>query len=126
MNKKYIDLILEYLGDSYKVQLAEPQPQGGFVNWKIGSTVCLDVKLEVIGIYTRSIKLNLIFDKYKVEQLFFIPLDSSPNSILSKIHDKINAIVNDTLIDDNRGEEVKEMYKIKRENLFNKLKLPII
>jgi hypothetical protein len=121
ITEKYVAFILDSLKDSHKTQLMEPEGNGKYISWKCGTVVYLDVKLEVAATYTRSVKLNLIFDKYVVEQLFFMPLNSSPDSIMSKIYSKINAIVNKTLIDDNRDEDIKELYKKRRERIQIKL-----
>jgi hypothetical protein len=41
----------------------------------------MNVELEVIEKYTRSVKFNLKFDRYEVEKIIFIPIESSPMSI---------------------------------------------
>ena len=78
---------------------------------KLGPTVHCKVQIEVIEKYTRSAKLKLTFDKYEVEEIFFIPFSSSPESIEGKIRTKIEKIVNKTYIDDNRTEDIKQMYE---------------
>jgi len=121
ITEKYRDFILDILGESHKTQLMEPYKKGDYINWKIGPIVYMDVNIEVLATYTRSAMLRITFDKYIIDQLFFMPLNSSPDDIVSKIYSKINSIVNKTLIDDNRGEEMKEMYNKRREKIFNKL-----
>ena len=111
---KYVEFILEYLGDSFRAELIEPQEDGGYVSWKLGPVVCVPVKIEVLNKYTRSANLRLSFDKYVVDDLFFMPLNSSPDSILTKISKKINKIVNRTFIEDGRADEIKKMYAEKR------------
>ncbi len=111
---KYVEFILEYLGDSFRAELLEPQEDGGYVSWKLGPVVCVAVKIEVLNKYTRSAQLRLSFDKYQVDDLFFMPLNSSPDSILTKTNKKINKIVNRTFIDDGREDEIKKMYADKR------------
>lgn len=111
---KYVEFILEYLGDSFRAELLEPQEDGGYVSWKLGPVVCVPVKIEVLNKYTRSAQLRLSFDKYQVDDLFFMPLNSSPDSILTKTNKKINKIVNRTFIDDGREDEIKKMYADKR------------
>jgi hypothetical protein len=121
ITERYRDFILDSLLEYHKTQLIEPDRNGNFIAWKIGPIVHLDVTIGVIAKYSRSAVLRIAFDKYTVEQLFFMPLNSSPDSIISKIYGKINVIVNKTLIDDNRGEDIKEMYKKRRERIQIKL-----
>lgn len=111
---KYVEFILEYLGDSFRAELLEPLEKGTYASWKIGPIISIPVKIEVINKYTRSAYLRLSFDKYKVEDIFFMPLNSSPDSILNKTNKKINKIVNKTLIDDGREDEIRKMYADKR------------
>lgn len=111
---KYVEFILEYLGDSFRADLVEPQEEGVYVSWKMGPIVCLPVKIEVLNKYTRSAQLRLSFDKYTVEDIFFMPLNSSPASIISKTNKKINKIVNKTLLEDGREDEIRKMYADKR------------
>lgn len=111
---KYVEFILEYLGKSYTAQLDEPLEKDTYASWKMGPIVCIPVKIEVLNKYTRSAYLRLSFDKYTVEDIFFMPLNSSPDSILTKTNKKINKIVNRTFIDDGREDEIKKMYADKR------------
>lgn len=117
ITEKYVDFILDYLGEVSRVQLLEPQEDGKNIYWKSGSIVTLPVKIEVLAKYTRSANLLLRFDKYKVEYLFFMPIESSPESIIRKINTKIAKIVNDTLIKDGRSSDIKQLYEEKRARL---------
>lgn len=124
ITEKYVDFILDYLGEVSRVQLLEPQEDGKNIYWKTGPIVTLPVKIEVLAKYTRSAILRLSFDKYTVEDLFFMPINSSPDSILSKIDKKMHKIVNKAFIDDGREEEIKKMYQERRAEiaeLFKKL-----
>ena len=114
---KYVEFILEYLGDSRRVQLVEPQEDGGYAYWKLGPSVTVPVKIKVLNKYTRSANLLLSFDKYEVEHLFFMPLNSSPDSILLKADRKIEKIVNKTFIEDGRADEIKKRYAKKRAEI---------
>jgi hypothetical protein len=114
ITQKYVEFILEYLGDSFRAELLEPREKGTYAAWKTGPIVYMPVKIEVLNKYTRSANLRLSFDKYKVDDLFFMPLNSSPDSILNKTNKKINKIVNKTLIDDGREDEIRKMYADKR------------
>jgi hypothetical protein len=61
----------------------------------------------------------LIFDRYKIEQLFFFSLNSAPNTIKEKIYNKIAEIVSDTFFGDNRHEDVLKMFKEKEEMIWS-------
>ena len=114
ITQKYVEFILEYLGDSFRAELHEPQEKGKYISWKLGPIISIPVKIEILNKYTRSANLRLSFDKYQVDDLFFMPLNSSPDSILNKTNTKINKIVNKTLIDDGREDEIRKMYEDKR------------
>lgn len=123
ITQKYVDFILKnVIQDTITVQLYKPQEDGARMYVKLGPTVNRIVKIEVVEKYTRSAKLKLTFDKYEVEELFFIPLNSSPESIESKTRNKIEEIVNKTFIDDNRTEDIKQMYDDRRKNFSIKFK----
>jgi hypothetical protein len=112
ITQKYVDFILDnIIQDSITVQLYKPYEDGSRMITKIGPQVRCKVKIEVIEKYTRSAKLKLTFDKYEVEEIFFIPFSSSPESIEIKTRHKIQTIVNKTFIDDNRTEDIKQMYE---------------
>jgi hypothetical protein len=111
ITQKYVDFILDnIIQDTITVQLYKPFEDGSRMITKIGPRVNRIVKISVIEKYTRSAKLKLTFDKYEVEELFFIPFSSSPDSIEGKTRTKIEKIVNKTFIDDNRTEDIKQMY----------------
>ena len=123
ITQKYVDFILDnIIQDNITVQLYKPFEDGSRMYTKLGPTVRCKVQIEVIEKYTRSAKLKLTFDKYEVEELFFISFSSSPDSIEKKTQNKIEKIVNKTFIDDNRTEDIKQMYEEKRKIMFN---LPI-
>jgi hypothetical protein len=112
ITQKYVDFILDnIIQDTITVQLYKPFEDGSRMVTKIGPTVHCKVKIEVLEKYTRSAKLKLTFDKYEVEELFFIPFSSSPESIEGKTRTKIEKIVNQTFVDDNRTEDIKQMYE---------------
>jgi hypothetical protein len=112
ITQKYVDFILDnIIQDTITVQLYKPFEDGSRMVTKIGPTVNRIVKINVVEKYTRSAKLKLTFDKYEVEELFFIPFSSSPESIEGKTRTKIEKIVNQTFVDDNRTEDIKQMYE---------------
>lgn len=111
VTQKYVDFILDnIIQDTIRVQLYKPFEDGARMYVKLGPTVNCTVKISVIEKYTRSAKLKLTFDKYEIEEVFFIPFSSSPESIEMKTRTKIEKIVNQTFIDDNRTEDIKQMY----------------
>ena len=112
ITQKYVDFILDnIIQDSITVQLYKPMEDGARMYVKLGPTIHRKVKIEVVEKYTRSAKLKLTFDKYEIEEIFFIPFSSSPDSIETKTHKKIENIVNKTFIDDNRIDDIKQMYE---------------
>lgn len=117
ITQKYVDFIIDnIIQHSTTVQLYKPFEDGSRMFIKAGPTVYCKVKIEVVEKYTRSVKLKLTFDKYEIEEIFFIPFSSSPDSIEMKTRKKIENIVNKTFIDDNRTEDIKQMYADKYQN----------
>ena len=122
ITEKYRDFILENIvKDKLLIQLPKPTEDGKFLWVKLGISVYIEVKIEVIERYSRSAKVKLIFDKYEIEQLFFTPLESAPTSIETKIKDKITKLVCKTFFDDNRHEDVLKMYKEREERVYSKI-----
>ena len=118
VTQKYVDFILDnIIQDNITVQLYKPFEDGSRMYTKLGPIVHCKVQIKVVEKYTRSAKLKLTFDKYEVEELFFIPFSSSPDSIEKKTQNKIEKIVNKTFIDDNRTEDIKQMYEAQRKLL---------
>ena len=114
VTEKYRDFILEnFIEDSIRVQLPKIDEEGRAWNVKLGLSTYITVNIEVIEKYSRSFKDKLKFDKYEIEQLFFIPLDSSPPSIKEKFVNKIEKIVVNTL----GHEEIRRLNK-EREDMF--------
>ena len=112
ITQKYVDFILDnIIQNTIRIQLYKPFEDGSRMYVKLGPTVHCKVQIEVVEKYTRSAKLRLTFDKYEIEELFFIPFSSSPDSIEKKTQNKIEKIVNKTFIDDNRTEDIKQMYE---------------
>jgi hypothetical protein len=122
LTKKYIDFMLEnVIGSSIRVQLPHPQEDGKLFWTKLGPTVYMNVELEVIEKYTRSVIFRLKFDKYEIEKIIFIPIESSPMSIKEKLHNTIENLVSKTFIGDGRQEDMRQMYEDKRKTLFSGL-----
>ena len=122
LTKKYIDFMLEnVIGSSIRVQLPEPHEDGKLFWTKLGPTVYMNVELEVIEKYTRSVIFRLKFDKYEIEKIIFIPIESSPMSIKEKLHNKIENLVYKTFLEDGRQDDLKKMYDEKRKTMFSGL-----
>jgi hypothetical protein len=122
IREKYIDFMLDnMIGTNIRVQLPHPQEDGKLFWTKLGPTVYMNVELEVIEKYTRSVIFRLKFDKYEIEKIIFIPIESSPMSIKEKLHNTIENLVSKTFIDDGRQEDMRQMYEEKRKTMFSGL-----
>ena len=88
---------------------------------KLGPVVYMKVDLKVIHKYTRSAVFLLKFDKYEIEQLIFLPIESSPMSISEKLHSKVEKLVYKTFIDDGRREDIVKMYEDKMSQISKML-----
>ena len=123
VTEKYINFILDnFIGDKIKVQLPKPYKEG--VMWvKLGLVVYQEVQIEVLEKYTRSVKLKLLFDKYEVEQLVFIPIESAPISIKEKFYNRIEKLVYKTFFEDGRQEDISKMYEEKQNKFFSNFKI---
>jgi hypothetical protein len=123
ITKRYIEFILENIIDlEIKVLVPEPVDSERQVYWKVGPKVYIDATLEVVEKYTRSVKFKIKFDKYEVERLIFIPIESAPFSIKGKLHNKIEKVVYNTLIEDGRREDIIQMYTDKRSQISERIK----
>ena len=120
--EKYIDFILDnFIGDKIRVQLPRPEKDGRLFWVKLGVVVYQEVQIEVLERYTRSVKVKLSFDKYEIEQLFFIPIESAPTSIKSKFLNKVEKLVCNAFIEDGRKEDLIRMYHEKHDRIFSQL-----
>lgn len=123
LTKKYIDFMLEnIIGTNMKVQLPSPQEDGRILYVKLGPTVFMNVEFEVIEKYTRSVKFKFKFDKYEVEKLIFIPIESAPMSIKEKLNNTLEKLVYNTFVEDGRRDAIKQMYDDRRNRINDKLK----
>lgn len=109
------------ISSNIRVQLPEPHEDGKLFWTKLGPTVYMNVELEVIEKYTRSVKFNFKFDKYEVEKIIFIPIESAPMSIKQKLDNTITNLVSKTFIGDGRQDDLKKMYDEKRKTMFSGL-----
>jgi hypothetical protein len=106
--------ILLYIPNSIKNEVYIP---------KIGPKVWCTTDIEIIEKYTRSAKFKLKFDKYEVEDIFFMSRHKGPDKLLDEIYNKIEKIINKTLIEDGREEEIIKRYKSHKLKIFNNIKL---
>ena len=122
IKEKYIDFMLDnMIGTNIRVQLPEPHEDGKLFWTKLGPTVYTNVELEVIEKYTRSVKFNFKFDKYNVEKIIFIPIESAPMSIKEKLDNTLTNLVSKTFIGDGRQDDLKKMYDERRKTMFSGL-----
>lgn len=123
VGEKYIDFMLDnIIGTNTKVQLPSPQEDGKLFHVKLGPIVYMDVTLEVIEKYTRSVNFKIKFDKYEITKLIFMPIESSPMSIKEKLNKTLEKLVYNTLVEDGRKDDIKQMYDDKRNRINDKLK----
>jgi hypothetical protein len=88
---------------------------------KVEPKVWQDVNIEVVGKYKRSAKFKLTFDKYVVEDIFYMSRHKSPDAILEECYKKIDKIVNKAFIEDDRAEEIQTRYNERINNFNNSL-----
>jgi hypothetical protein len=123
VGEKYIDFMLDnIIGTKIKIQLPEPQEDGKLYWTKLGPIVYVDVTLEVIEKYTRSVNFKIKFDKYEIKKLIFMPIESAPISIKEKLNKTLEKLVYNTFVEDDRKDDIKQMYDDKRNRINDKLK----
>lgn len=110
------------IGTNMKVQLPSPQEDGKLFHVKLGPIVYMDVTLEVIEKYTRSVNFKIKFDKYQITKLIFMPIESAPMSIKEKLNKTLEKLVYNTFVEDGRKDDIKQMYDDKRNYINDKLK----
>jgi len=106
------------IGSSIRVQLPKPVSDGKIVWVKLGPVVYMNVDLEVVEKYSRSVLFKLKFDKYEIEELIFLPVESAPMSIKSKLINKIEKLVCKTFLEDGRRDDIVKMYEDKKAMMF--------
>ena len=123
VGEKYIEFMLDnIIGTNTKVQLPSPQEDGKLFHVKLGPIVYMDVTLEVIEKYTRSVNFKIKFDKYEITKLIFITIESAPMSIKEKLNKTLEKLVYNTFVEDGRKDDIKQMYDDKRNRINDKLK----
>jgi len=112
--ERYVGFICSEIKDKHSVLLWIPSSIKDEVYIpKIGPKVYIECNINILEKYTRSAKVELSFDKYKIETLLFMSRHKSPDLLFSEIHRKIEKLVNNTFLDDSREEEIIEKYKTK-------------
>jgi hypothetical protein len=120
---KYIDFMLDnIIGTNMNIQLPSPQEDGKLYHVKLGPVVYINVTLEVIEKYTRSVNFKIKFDKYEIKKLIFMPIESAPMSIKEKLNKTLEKLVYNTFVEDGRKDDIKQMYDDKRNRINDKLK----
>lgn len=87
---------------------------------KTGPKLWCTTNIEILEKYTRSAKFKLKFDKYEIEDIFFMSRHKGPDKLFDEIYNKIGKIVNKTFIEDGRESEIEQRYKDTKSTL-NKL-----
>ena len=117
----YAEFIAEELRDTYRITVDQPRNPDGSNPYivKLGPFVYVDVQVEILNIYSRSVELFLSFDGLTAKKLFFAPSHEGPDIIHAKIFRKIDKIVNKALLEVGREERIREEYRKKKERLNN-------
>lgn len=117
-------IVQEYLSDVYRVILDMPNNEHvnrTYHQGKLGPFVHVDVQVEVVDIYTRSAKLHLTFEGIHREDIFYMSVSRGPDHINAEIYKKITKAVNKAMIEEGKGDWIREEYKRKTELLQQKL-----
>jgi hypothetical protein len=117
---KYAEFIVdEYLRDEYNIILNQPKNPDGSRPYikKLGPFVKMNVKVEVHAIYTRSAELILSFDEFTNKSIFYMPSHKSPELLSDEIYNKIDKIVNKTMLENGKEEWIRDEYRKERERL---------
>jgi hypothetical protein len=119
IRQKYIDFILENLiYPQVKIQLPIPADDGEYYCVQEGTILYMDITIQLIERYTRSVKLKLYFDAYEKEQIFFIPIAEAPELIERKLHYMLKKVVMETFENNGRRQEIKQWYDEAKRNRF--------
>ena len=78
---------------------------------KIGLPAKIDVDVKLSEIYSRSIKVDLKFDKYHKEYIYYISRHNSPAKQLELFDNKLYDMVNNTLIENEEWELMDKLHK---------------
>jgi hypothetical protein len=119
----YPEFISEDIRGSYKVTLNQPKNPDGSKAYitKLGPFVHVNVEVEILAIYTRSVELFLTFEGLNIRKIFYTPFDKGPDVIHADIYQKIDKLVNKALLEDGREEWIREEYRKKQERINTKI-----
>lgn len=119
--EKYVEFICNEIPSTINVLIYIPNSvKKEIYISKIGPKLWCNTDIEILEKYTRSARFRLKFDKYEIEDIFFMSRHKSPDKLFGEIYNKIEKLVNKTLINDGRELEIEQRYKDKRETI-NKL-----
>jgi hypothetical protein len=119
----YPEFIAQDLKGTYRVTVDQPKNPDGSSPYikKLGPFVHVDVQVEILAIYTRSLELFLTFDGLNIRKIFYTPFDKGPDIIHIEIFQKIDKLVNKALLEEGREEWIREEYRKKQERVNNKI-----
>lgn len=119
----YPEFIAEDIRDVYRITVDQPKNLDGSTPYikKLGPFVQVNVQVEILAIYTRSVELFLTFEGLNIRKIFYTPFDKGPDIIHAEIYRKIDKLVNKALIEDGREEWIREEYRKKQEHVNNKI-----
>jgi len=119
----YPEFIVQDLKGTYRVTVDQPKNPDGSSPYikKLGPFVHVDVQVEILAIYTRSLELFLTFDGLNIRKIFYTPFDKGPDIIHIEIFQKIDKLVNKALLEEGREEWIREEYRKKQERVNNKI-----
>jgi hypothetical protein len=117
----YAEFIAEELRSTYRITVDQPKNPDGSNPYilKLGPFVHVDVQVEILNIYTRSLELFLTFEGLNIKKIFFTPSHKGPEIIHAEIFNKIDKLFNKALLEDGREEWIREEYRKKKERLNN-------
>lgn len=119
--EKYVEFICNEIPTTINVLIDIPNSiRKDIYISKIGPKLWCTTNIEILEKYTRSAKFKLKFDKYEVEDVFFMSRHKGPDKLFDEIYNKIEKIVNKTFIEDGRESEIEQRYKDKKDTM-NKL-----
>lgn len=113
IGEKYVKFICGELPKEILVSLDPPEDLKEKIPRfsKLNMLPKIRVDISVIESYTRSTKLLLKFNGIESEFIFYIPLSKSPYYILNGLHNKVGKKVNQIIIQEGKGDMVRERYK---------------
>jgi len=119
----YPEFIAQDLKGTYRVTVDQPKNPDGSSPYikKLGPFVHVDVQVEILAIYTRSLELFLTFDGLNIRKIFYTPFDKGPDIIHIEIFQKIDKLINKALLEDGREEWIREEYRKKQERVNTKI-----